>query len=295
MSIIGRRGNPSAGSRPGTASTFAESTWAEQAWERMSHVARRWAVVGALCGTVAGAVAFAPADWLADAVARASDGRMLLAEARGSVWSGSAVPVLAGGGDSRVAARVPGRLHWTIGLHGAGLQVALRQPCCIDDVLLLRLRGGPGGLTIEVPDDTGAAGEWPAAWLTGLGAPWNSLQLAGTLHAGTPGLRLQWAAGRWRFDGQAELELADLASRLSTLDRLGSYQVRIVGHGEQPTTLHLSTLDGTLQLQGDGQWTGAQFRFRGEARAAPGFEAALDNLLNILGRRQGALSLLAIG
>jgi general secretion pathway protein N len=57
----------------------------------------------------------------------------------------------------------------------------------------------------------------------------------------------------------------------------------------------LSTLAGELLLSGSGQWTGSQWRFRGEARAAPGAEGELDNLLNFLGRRQGALSAISIG
>ena len=36
-------------------------------------------------------------------------------------------------------------------------------------------------------------------------------------------------------------------------------------------------------------------RFRGEARADTGAEGALNNLLNVIGRRQGAISLLSIG
>ena len=36
-------------------------------------------------------------------------------------------------------------------------------------------------------------------------------------------------------------------------------------------------------------------RFRGEAQAAPGSETALNNLLNIIGRRQGARSVITIG
>jgi general secretion pathway protein N len=36
-------------------------------------------------------------------------------------------------------------------------------------------------------------------------------------------------------------------------------------------------------------------RFRGEATAAEGDEGALDNLLNIIGRRQGARSVISIG
>lgn len=276
---------------PGSA--FGESTLAELAWERTRRAVRRWSWAGAACGLLAGGLAFLPASWLAGALTQASQERLLLADARGTVWSGSAIPVLTGGADSRSAALLPGRVHWTLGLHGLALQVRLRQPCCIDDALVLRLHPGLSGLTLEVP--AGGVGSWPAAWLAGLGAPWNSLQLGGTLFVGTNGLKLHGAAGRWRLEGEADLQFADMASRLSTLDRLGSYHLRIEGRAGQPTTLRLTTLDGALQLQGDGQWTGTQFRFRGDARAAPGYEAALDNLLNLLGRRQGAQSVLSIG
>ena len=53
--------------------------------------------------------------------------------------------------------------------------------------------------------------------------------------------------------------------------------------------------EGPLRLQGEGQWTGARLRFRGTAQADGGQEAALANLLNIIGRRQGALSVISIG
>lgn len=291
MKFLPRRARPAAS----RGSAFFESTLAELAWERMRRGVRRWAAAGLCCGAAAGAIAFAPAGWLADGVGRASGGRLLLADARGSVWSGSAVPVLAGGPGSRSAAVLPGRLSWTVGLRGGAIAVRLGQPCCIEGAIELRLRPGFGGLTVELPSGADSSGDWPAAWLAGLGAPWNSLQLGGTLRVGSPGLRLHYAAGGWRFEGQADLQLSDMASRLSTLDRLGSYQLQIEGRPGEPATLRLTTLDGALQLQGNGQWTGANFRFRGEARAAPGFEPALDNLLNMLGRRQGAQSLLAIG
>ncbi len=65
--------------------------------------------------------------------------------------------------------------------------------------------------------------------------------------------------------------------------------------GDGTPTFELSTLDGSLLLDGNGQWTGSHWRFRGQARAAPGAEAELDNLLNFFGRRQGALSVISIG
>jgi general secretion pathway protein N len=255
----------------------------------------RWAVFGAACGLAVGAVAFVPAAWLADAVASASGQRLLLADARGTAWRGSAVPVLSAGPDSRSAALLPGRLTWSLGLSGAALRLTLRQPCCIADDLVLLLRPGFGGPSVQLPPGGGVVGVWPAAWLSGLGAPWNSLQLGGTLRLASPGLTLRQVGGIWRLEGRADLHVADLSSPLATLGRLGSYALRLEGQGDQPTLVHLSTQDGALQLAGTGQWTGAQFRFRGEARAASGFEGALDHLLNLLGRRQGAVSVLSIG
>jgi general secretion pathway protein N len=59
--------------------------------------------------------------------------------------------------------------------------------------------------------------------------------------------------------------------------------------------VQLATRSGPLQLSGSGEWAAGRLRFRGQASAAPGFEAVLGNLLNIIGRRQGAVSLISIG
>ena len=56
-----------------------------------------WALAGVVIGAVPAAVAFAPASWLAGALADATAQRLLLAEARGTVWQGSAVLVLTAG------------------------------------------------------------------------------------------------------------------------------------------------------------------------------------------------------
>jgi general secretion pathway protein N len=161
--------------------------------------------------------------------------------------------------------------------------------------LVLQLRPGLGRLSVSLLPGAGSLGEWPAAWLTGLGAPWNTLQLGGTLRLASPGIGLHLGDGGWRLEGQATLELNNASSRVSTLDRLGSYSLVVDGKGANTANLLLRTLDGSLLVNGTGGWTDGRLRFRGEARAAPGFESALDNLLNILGRRQGALSVISIG
>ena len=276
-------------------SGYAESTFAQAAWERTRKAVARWGWAGLVFGGVAALVAFAPAAWLADAVAARTQHRLLLADARGTVWNGSALPVLTGGLDSRSATMLPGRTSWKIGLRGLALELRVRQPCCINEELVLLLRPGLGRLSVQMMPGSGQLGEWPAAWLAGLGAPWNTLQLTGTLRLSSSGLTVDTAAGRWNLVGQADLDLNNVASPLTTLDRLGSYRVHLSGVNAGPPALTLSTLDGALLLSGTGQWTGSQFRFRGEARAAPGAEGELDNLLNFFGRRQGALSLISIG
>ncbi|MDP1649986.1 MAG: type II secretion system protein N [Rubrivivax sp.] len=248
-------------------------------------------------------VALAPAAWLAAAVAGASEQRFLLADARGTVWSGSAVPVLTAGAGSRDASALPGRLHWRLGFDGGALALRASHACCLNGELHLRVLPGWGGTRMELLPAAGPAGQaapigqWPAAWLVGLGTPWNTLQPSGSIRLMSPGLSVASVQGRWLFDGRAEIELDAMASRISTLEELGSYRMVIeadAARGEA-ASLQLSTLRGALQLSGSGQWVGSKLRFQGQASAATGSEAALNNLLNLIGRRQGALSVISIG
>jgi len=50
-----------------------------------------------------------------------------------------------------------------------------------------------------------------------------------------------------------------------------------------------------LQLSGEGSLGPRGLSFRGEARAEAADEPALNNLLNIIGRREGARSVISIG
>jgi general secretion pathway protein N len=267
----------------------------------------KWMLAGAALGSAVATAVFAPATWLAGAVGAATDERVLLADARGTVWQGSAVVVLTGGTGSRDASALPGRLQWHLGLDGAALALRARHACCINGQLALRVVLGLGRLRMELPATAGAIGQWPAAWLVGLGTPWNTLQPAGSLQLSSPGLTLESVQGRWRFTGQAQLDVGSFASRLSTLPVLGSYRLMLQGAGAaadpgaagaagaDAATVQLSTTSGALQLGGSGQWAAGRLRFKGQASAEPGSEPALNNLLNIIGRRQGALSLISIG
>ncbi len=274
---------------------------------------RRWAVWGALCGAVLAMPAFAPAAWLADWLQGASGGRLLLADARGSLWSGSAVAVLGGGAGSQEARALPGRLQWSLrpGVEAGGPALVLRmaQACCLNGSPSLILRPGFGTLKISLSAEPGGTGtdltaplareigHWPAGWLTGLGTPWNTLQLGGVLRLATAGVAMEWVQGRWRVEGSAALELQDASSRVATLPRLGSYRLELGSDPANPgaAALQLQTLNGALRLSGSGSLTPGGWRFRGEATAQEAQQSALANLLNIIGRRDGARSVIAIG
>lgn len=287
-----RRGPP----RPST--VFADSTLAGAAWARRRRAAWAWAAVGACTGAAAATVAWAPASWLAQAVASATGDRVQLADARGTVWSGTAVLLLSGGPGSRDASALPGRLRWDIGLSQAfSPQLRVHHPCCQETPAILGLRAGIGTLGLTLPAQPGGLGAWPAAWLAGLGTPFNTLQMSGTIRASTSGAALQWAEGRLMMQGSVQLEFADVSSRIVAVDTLGSYRVVLAGGAAQPDApvLTLQTIQGPLQLSGTGRWTGARLRFTGEASAAEGSEAALNNLLNVIGRRSGPRSVISIG
>lgn len=262
-----------------------------------SRPAWRWAVGGVLAGLALALLVNLPASWLAALVADATGQRLVLADTRGTLWSGSAVVVLTGGSGSRDASALPGRLRWTFGLareNRARVEVRLRHACCIADQIRLRLEPGFGRLRVALPPGRQLLGHWPASWLAGLGTPFNTLALGGAVQLVADGLTIDSVQGRWQVSGSAELALLGLSSRLVPLPALGSYRVT-VGGGPDGATLSLATLHGPLSLRGSGQWVGQRLRFLGEAQAEPGSEPVLNNLLNLLGQRRGALAVLRIG
>jgi general secretion pathway protein N len=275
---------------------WQESSFAEIAWEKSRSAATRWAVFGALLGALFGIVFFAPATWLANAVASGTGERLLLSDARGTVWSGSAIAVLTGGPGSRDASSLPGRLEWTLRPKGLGLELRARHACCLNDTVSVHLKPGLGRMTVTLAPKPDWIGQWPGALLGGLGTPWNTLQLGGSLRLMSQGLKLELVQGRWIVDGQAEIDMLQASSRVSTLEPLGSYRFSLTGSAGGSSQLRLSTLEGALQLNGEGTAGPNGVRFRGEARAATAAdESALNNLLNIIGRRNGAVSVISIG
>ena len=249
-----------------------------------------WALTGGLTGLLLALALFAPATWVAAAVARASAGQVQLIDAGGTIWNGSARLLLTGGSGSRDQAALPGRLRWQLRPVWMAFSLQINAECCTPVPLQMRIEPSWSGARVQVAD---GQSQWPAAVLIGLGTPWNTVQADGTLSLSTQGFSLTSNAGRITMTGNAAITALGISSQLSTLKPMGTYKLAVTG-GEAPA-LALTTLEGSLQLNGNGRWIGSRLRFEGEARAAPEHEAALANLLNIIGRRSGARSIITLG
>lgn len=245
-------------------------------------------------GLLLALILFAPAFWLSGWVARATSGQVQLITPRGTVWTGSAQLVLSGGAGSRDRTALPGRMAWQLRPAWRGVGLQLVADCCTPEPVRVQMIPGWGSMAVQIGD---SRSQWPAELLAGLGTPWNTVQAEGSLQLLTQGVTLVWADGRMMLGGRTELVALGMSSRLSTLKPMGSYRVAVTGAGMDggPTSLELSTIDGSLKLSGSGRWVGSRLRFEGVASAAPEHEAALANLLNIIGRRNGARSIITLG
>lgn len=301
---------------------------------------RRLAALGAILGLTVGVIAFLPASLLADAVDHASNDQFVLAEAEGTVWSGSALPVITGGRGrdgqpSRDASVLPSRLVWRLSPRWNGVSLHLSQDCCLAHGVDVGVRRALGAWQVRVlgPSEGDAAapsamapaaaptrgtaaadavamqtatplGQWPMGWIEGRGFPWNTIRPGGLLTLTTHDLSFSLKNGHWSTRGSAQLEIRQASSRLTTLPTLGSYRVLIQADPSTQTApdsgatralVWISTLEGALQIDGRGLIGAHGARLRAQAQAAPGSEAALNNLLNLIGRRNGALSVISIG
>ncbi len=255
----------------------------------------RWLafVLAALSGALAAAVAFAPAEFVAYALAEATRGRVRLADVSGTLWNGRARVVVADHltalGEQRLVVpgfAIPGQLAWTI--RPLPLVVGLVEASIGSESMPapVRLSGVPTDLRVS-------AGRFDlsSAQLAGLGSPWNTIQPAAAIAMNWDALTIRDGV----LDGRASIELRDVASAMTPVRPLGSYRIEVAGNGRD-VTIALRTLSGALQLQGRGSWDkAAGLRFSAEAKAQGPQEQRLQSLLALIGRREGERTIIRIG
>jgi general secretion pathway protein N len=239
------------------------------------------------------ALVMAPAQWVASAVARATDDHIVLAEASGSAWRGRASVVLSPGPDGGIARiSLPESLSWQLspGRLLAGIvDLTLAHPSAL--LRPLQLRADLSGRVELLP----ATVRLPATVLAGLGAPFNTIKPGGLISLAWQ--RLEIHRGRLQGDLAGEWQFA--TSALTTVAPFGHY--RLLAEGGFPgTRLKLSTLSGPLELTGDGTIDeGGNVKFAGRARTLPSVDAStraqLAGLVLLLGPRDGDSAILSIG
>jgi len=241
-------------------------------WKRV-----RWALLG-MAAVAVTVLASAPAAWLAERVAGQTQRRVLLADASGTIWHGSATLALSAGAGSQTATVLPGRLQWDVAgwpLLAGTLRVVLNHDQAMAAPVTLAVT--PAGWTAQA-----GAIRLPASLLEGIGAPFNTLRPDGQM-------RIDWSALRGRFAGNQTfghltLQFDQVSSAVSRLRPLGSYRADVDLAGADGT-LQLKTTAGPLYLEGSGT-VGRQARFEGTARTDPDAATQLAGLMSLLGRHE---------
>jgi general secretion pathway protein N len=236
----------------------------------------RWRLLAAGFAAYALALAATAPATLADAGLRnASAGRLRLAQAQGTLWSGSgALEVRDAQGHAGMAEPLAWRLR-----PGALLRARIVYEFAI----------GPqprpfavslGWSGIELAD---AEISVPAAAL-GLGVPRLApLELTGELQLRVASL----AVGRDGARGSATLQWRGAGSALSPVAPLGDYELRVDSEGAV-LRASVHTLQGPLQLDGDGTWAnGRRPAFNAVARVPPQLQQQLAPFLRLIAVERG--------
>lgn len=231
--------------------------------------------------TVLTTIAFyLPASWVGLALEKQTKGRVTLGDIQGSFWSGSAFVGVAADHYSPVTPLFPGRFSWKISpaiLLGQ-LAVEIHNPQVLNTATQLngnfsQWRLSPASLNL------------PPERLEGLGAPLNTIGPTGKIVLRWSELEFAAQDGSLLLNGKMQLELNEMASRLSSIRPLGSYALDFQWRGDA-ADLNLSTSRGPMMLDGKGALRQGRFQFSGKAYAETGQEEKMASLLNLLGRRR---------
>lgn len=215
----------------------------------------------------------APATLLASAVVALSEGRLALANCKGTVWRGEATPLLQlSDGTALPLSAIRWKMQFSA-LLGGDFRVDLSWSGMPEEppmeILLLGNRVVVKNALILLPARViGEASHFlkPA-------------QFNGQLKIHSD--RLEFS--NRQLDGKATVHWSQAGSALSSINPLGDYRIDLESR-QNTVQLALTTLAGALQLEGKGDWTAAQgIRFEGYARAGGEQHERLSELLHHIG------------
>ena len=237
-----------------------------------------WLLAGLFSSSLT-VLVFFPAIWMMSLLEKQTAGRFTLGDAQGTLWRGSAFIGGAASGDDPLTPLLPGRFSWRLSpmifLGEVDVELenseALSQPISVTGNWR-QWQVSPSAILL------------PAERLAALGAPLNTIQPSGQMRLSWEPLQLAMQNGRIEMVGAMKLEMKDIASRMSPVKPLGSYDLALDWHGAQ-TSVTLKTAQGPMLLSGAGMLNNGQLQFSGTAQAEAGQEQRLVNFLNLLGQR----------
>jgi len=222
------------------------------------------------------AVATVPATFIAERVAHATKGTVLLAGARGNLWQGEAqarVLPLRGAPTTIDTVRwtfrplrlFAGRVAFDVKLAAAGLAGSLEAARTPGgwEARDVAMRGDASGLAALVP-------------ILGAVRPEGAMSIAAP--------RLAWDGEA--LAGEATAEWRGASVGWSEVKPVGSYRASLRGT-KGPAQISITTLDGPLRVTGQGTFAPpSALAFTGEARADAAQARALEPLLAMMGARR---------
>jgi general secretion pathway protein N len=247
-------------------------------------------IVALLSGIALAVVLWLPASVPTAMIAKRAEGRLDFSHVRGTAWAGSTELALVKPNKAEASIPIPGRIHWHWLWQGWIPELVVNSDCCFSQPVTFKLILGTDLQQLSISD---VKINFPLTILEGLGAPFNTLKPNGDLQIETRKLKMTLADRVMKVSGDADFELGNLSSVLSQVKPIGTYTVAAKGQGDR-ISFKLSTRSGALQLSGSGELTQKKFRFNAEATSSPGYELAMSNLLNVIGRRSGNRSIISM-
>ena len=230
-----------------------------------------------------------PASWLGGVLASQTGCRVMLQQATGSIWQGSAALAFyepnATEGGCREPLSVTERFQWTS-------SCSLSSLSCATELQFVAL-DKPQLISWGLKKTQIGANEvkLPANVLEGLGNPWSTLRPRGQLGARWTDLVLGGILGsagdQSSQSGVIRIIISNLSSPISPIKPLGAYEIS-ANIGDEGLNWSLSTTSGPLLLKGQGDLKSG-LHFDGEASASPEAQDSLIGLLALLGKREGAV------
>ena len=232
---------------------------------------KRWhLIVTGLVIYVLGIIATAPATLIDAGLQSISRGKLRLAEAQGTLWSGSGqIEIRDTGGRAGVAKNFAWRMLPESLLHG-------HLVCEIE--LDRATRAFPVTISLSRVELANADISLPATALA-LGVPKLApLGLTGEILLHVASL----SVGRKQMQGNATLQWRDAGSVFTPISPLGDYELNLDADGATAHVL-LRTMQGPLQLDGKGTWaSGGNPDFIAIARVPPQHQQQLSPLLRLI-------------